>query len=393
MPQAPSSPPPPISAANDVLQGQSLAQWAALVQQLGAEVAGPLGAALERIQDLSSTGQIDRQGLRALREAVAQARAAGMVGQQLARLASGRLNASRERLHLTQMLRSVLAQRSRETQARGIQVRQMLKPIEVMGDGPLLFSLLNALMDWALASTHSAIDLQLGLTSWPAKARLSCRFASRPPEFSAEVHSLVPRPQYSLIWRLVEQTAIAMGVLPLREDESGVTVLTLEFPHTLGEDEPLGSDLDRAPEPPFGPAESIPASGFAHSANSKPLAGSHLLIVTARSDLRRQIHDAVRHMGLIIDAVNTVGEAAQFCLEGLPHGLIVEAGQRGPQLDALRRDIWDEVADFSFIEVLDQEQQTQLSTATADGVARVARVNLSDALPSMLLFEFSKAHG
>ena len=154
-------------------------QWADIVQQLGAEIAGPLSAALEQIQNLATTGQIDRRGLRLLRRSVDDARSAGMIGQQLARLASGRLRLNRERQHLTQMLRSVLAQRSRETQARGVQVRQSLKPVEIWADGALLFGLLNALMDWALANTHSSVDLRLDLTPWPVKARLSCRFAHR----------------------------------------------------------------------------------------------------------------------------------------------------------------------------------------------------------------------
>jgi hypothetical protein len=169
----------PASAANDVTPEPTPVQWADIVQQLGAEIAGPLSAALEQIQNLATTGQIDRRGLRLLRRSVDDARTAGMLGQQLARLASGRLRLNRERQHLTQMLRSVLAQRSRETQARGVQVRQSLKPVEIWADGALLFALLNALMDWALANTHSSVDLRLDLTPWPVKARLSCRFAHR----------------------------------------------------------------------------------------------------------------------------------------------------------------------------------------------------------------------
>lgn len=388
MPHHPPPPPTaPPAAANDVQQGPSHVQWADIVQQLGAEIAGPLSSALERIHNLISTGQIDRQSLRALRESVAQARESGMIGQQLARLASGRLRLTRERLHLTQVLRSVLAHRSRETQARGIQVRQALKPIEIMADGALLFSLLNALMDWALASTHSSIDLRLELSSWPAKARLSCRFANRSLELINDTRGQAEAPSRldSLAWRLVEQTALTMGLLPLREDEAGITLLTLEFPHTVG-DEPginAAEPASVAPEPT--------TRDFHPSANSKPLAGSHLLIITPRPELRALLQDAVRHMGLIIDMVGTIEEAAQFCLEGLPHGIVYEAAARGEALDELRGDVLREVPSFSFIEVLDEDHITQLSTATADGIARVARKHLVDALPSMLLFEFSKA--
>lgn len=380
-----STPPPP---ANPDAPAPSAAQWADIVQQLGAEIAGPLSTALERIHGLISTGQIDRQSLRALREAVTDAREAGMIGQQLARLASGRLRLSRERLHLTQLLRGVLAHRSRETQARGIQVRQMLKPVEVVADGALLFSLLNALMDWALASTHSSVDLRLDLTPWPPRAQLVCRFAHRGLELGEDSRSgAEPQPApNTLAWRLVEQTALTMGLVPLREDEAGITVLTLEFPNTVSEAQPFE-------EPVFETSSSASSLDNTPSSygNSKPLAGSHLLIVSARTELRAQIQSAVAHMGLIVDVVGTVEEAAQFCQEGLPHGILLESAQRGrPEFEELREDIAQEVPQFCFIEVLDGEHQTQLSTATPDGLACISRTHLSEALPPMLMFELSK---
>jgi len=392
----PSQPPPP-HAANDAGSEPDTAQWANIVQQLGAEIAGPLSTALERIQQLIATGQIDRQGLRALRENVVAAREAGMAGQQLARLASGRLRLARERLHLTQLLRGVLAHRSRETQARGIQVRQTLRPVEVIADGSLLFSLLNALMDWALASTHSSIDLRLELTPWPSKARLSCRFAHRSLDLIGgspkALRGAEPQqPPNTLAWRLVEQTALTMGLLPLREDEAGITVLTLEFPHTVGEE--LGGE-------PGGPAEATAShpqefseSSYADSGhgglNSKPLAGSHVLIVSSRSDLRTAVQNAVSHMGLIVDVVASMKEARQFCDEGLPHGILFESAQRGEDFAALQVEVLAEVPQFCFVELLDAEAQTQLSTATADGLARISRNHLGDALPSVLTFELSK---
>ena len=80
----------------------------------------PLTAALERIHVLTATGKIDRAGLRALRDEVEQARQVGMIGQQLDRFASGRVRQSHEVLQLEEVLKSVLALRGRETQARGI---------------------------------------------------------------------------------------------------------------------------------------------------------------------------------------------------------------------------------------------------------------------------------
>ena len=387
------SSPPPVTAANDASPVPSTAQWADIVQQLGAEIAGPLSAALERVNGLISTGQIDRQGLRTLRESVAQAREAGITGQQLARLASGRLRLARERLHLTQLLRGVLAHRSRETQARGIQVRQQLRPVEVIADGSLLFGLLNAMMDWALTSTHSSIDLRLDITPWPAKARLTCRFAHRALELLGPGREASNAPAInSLAWRLVEQTAVTMGVMPVREDEAGITVLTLEFAQTVDEDTGGDADLDTpprpAPKPSFDPRGVDP--GPSTGGNSKPLAGSHVLIVSPRRELRSQIQAAIGHMGLIIDVVDNMEAAAQFCIEGLPHGILFETTERNEIFERLHAEVIVEVPQFCFVEVFGDAHLTQLSTATADGLARISSQHLADALPSLLTFELSK---
>ncbi|MBT9504169.1 MAG: hypothetical protein IV092_23190 [Burkholderiaceae bacterium] len=361
--------------------GAERADWADIVQQLGAEIAGPLSSALERIQNLIVTGQIDRQSLRALRESVASAREAGMVGQQLARLASGRLQLSRERLHLTQMLRSVLTHRAREAQARGIQIRQVLKPAEVMVDGSLLFALLNALMDWALASTHSPIEMRVEFTPWPVRARLSCRFAHRAMDVMDERQlDAASAGLNSLTWRLVEQTALTMGLVPQREDDSGITTFSLEFPSTItSELENLDDKIE------------VDQDDFEPSANSKPLAGSHLLIVASKRELRMQVQDAVRHMGLIIDQVGSMDEAISFCQDGLPHGIVFESALRGASFQALFDELRNEIADFSFIEIHKDGRGTQLSTASVDGLAHVDIRALDDSLPSILLFELSKS--
>ena len=82
-----------------------------------------------------------------------------MIGQQLTRFASGRVKQSHEVLQLEEVLKSVLALRTRETQARGIALKHELKSARVIVDGSLLFSLLNATLDWALANAHAHIAL------------------------------------------------------------------------------------------------------------------------------------------------------------------------------------------------------------------------------------------
>lgn len=367
----------PVLPSND--SGDERERWHDLVAQMGAEIAMPLTAALERINTLTSTGKIDRAGLRALRDDVEAARQAGMIGQQLTRFASGRLRQSHERLQLATVLNGVITHRSRETTARGIVLKPSLSPAEVIIDASLLFSLLNATVDWALANAQSQIDFAIDVKHWPAHAVLSCRFAHRPlDELVDGAAATAPRGLDSLTWRLLEQTAWAMGLIVERRDDAHLTTLTLEFPRTAGStlEGAAALDLD---------------DGFALSTNSQPLAGSHVLVIASRREMRAQIRDALRDMSLIVDFVNSVDEARAFCREGLPHAVIIESIQTGERFAHFREEIAKEVPDFVFIEIVEEGSAFERSGfGGGTSMARVGRGVLASSLPSALMFELSK---
>lgn len=354
-------------------------RWHALVAQIGAEIAAPLTAAMERINALTSTGKIDRAGLRALRDEVEAARQAGMIGQQLTRFASGRVRQSHERLQLADMLNGVIAHRSRETTARGIVVMPSLSPAEVIVDASLLFGLMNATVDWALVNAQSTVDFSIDIKKWPAHARLSCRFAHRRvDELVDGAAAVAPRGLDSLTWRLMEQTAWTMGLVVDRKDEAHLTTLTFEFPRTAGNEVQGVSALELN-------------EGFAPSSNSQPLAGSHVLVIASRREMRVQIRDALRNMSLIVDYVNSVDEAAAFCREGLPHAVIIESIQAGERFANFREEIAKEVSDFVFIEIIEEGATFEMSGFNGSSMARVGREVLANSLPSALIFELSKS--
>ncbi|MEP7302921.1 MAG: hypothetical protein ABI699_15520 [Caldimonas sp.] len=355
-------------------------RWHELVSQVGAEIAEPLTAALERIHLLTATGKIDRAGLRALRDEVEQARQVGMIGQQLTRFASGRVRQSHEVLQLEEVLKSVLALRTRETQARGIAVKPQFKSARVIVDGSLLFSLLNATLDWALANAHAHIEFTIDFKTWPAHARLSCKFAHRPsgtPD-DISVTSASPPRLDSLSWRLIEQTAWTMGLVVDRKEASGVSTLVLEFPKTAGEE-----------------MEGLSASEIddvsTQSGNSKALAGSHVLVVASRREVRVLIRDALRNMSMLVDFVSSVDEAASFCKEGLPHAIIIESIQRGGRFASFRDEILAEVPDFVFIEILEQGSTFEMSGTNGATMARIGHDVVASSLPAALMFELSRS--
>ena len=273
----------------------------------------------------------------------------------------------------------MLTHRARETQARGVQLRQVLKPVEVIVDASLLSSLLNTLLDWTLANAQSNIEFRIDMKPWPAHARLTARFAHRPADRlddGADASAIVPGLD-SLAWRLLQQTAWTMGLLIERHDDSLETALTLEFPRTVNDElEGVSSmEIDQ---------------GFAPSTNSKPLAGNHVLVLSARRDLRAQVREAIRSMGLIIDFVGSVEEAAEFCREGLPHAIVFEAALRGERFERLRDEIAADAPDFVFIEIVEEGNLFEISSFSGSGLARVGRDAIGASLPSALMFELSK---
>lgn len=370
-----STPPPeePATSADH-------ARWHSLIAEMGAEIAQPLTAAIERINTLASTGRITRDSLRALRDEVEQARQTAMRGQQLARFASGRLRHSHERLPLADVMAGVIAHRARETQARGIHLRPSLNPADVLVDASLLFSLLNTTLDWALANAESQIDFAVALTPAPVHALLSCRFAHRPLDMVVDGPAAsVPAGLDSLAWRLIEQTAWTMGLVVDRREDGATTTLTLDFPRTANTLSEAVSALELN-------------DGFALSSNSQPLAGNHVLVIASRREMRVAIRDALRGMSLIIDFVNSVDEATAFCAEGLPHAVIIEAIQVGERFGKFRAEILDEVPGFAFIEIIEEGSAFEMSGfgGNVDAMARVGRDVLASSLPSALMFELAK---
>lgn len=365
--------PPSQGAAADNADGD---RWRDLVNTVGSEIAQPLTSALERIHALTASGRIDKAGLRALCEEVEAARRAGMMAQQLTRFASARMRQSHERLTLAETLKAVLRHRARETEACGITIKPSMKPADVIVDASLLFSLLNAVLDWALQHARSEIAFAVDLKAWPAHARLNCRFAHRLADEPASARG--PEQLDSLLWRLVEQTAWTMGLPITRTVDEGGVQLVIEFPRTAHDSMEGVSTIELD-------------QGFGLSSNSTSLAGSHVLVIASRREMRVRVRDAIRRMGLVIDLVASVDEATAFCREGLPHAIVVEGILNGEKLRQLRAQIGAEVPEFPFIEIIEEGASFAMSGFGGAPMGRVGREAIESALPSVLMFELSRA--
>lgn len=367
----------PASADADLATDEELARWHELLGQVGRELAEPLTAALERVTTLTTTGRIDRAGLRALRDEIDRARQTGIWCQQIARLASGRIRQSHERVHLTNTVQSVLAYRAREMHAKGLQLSQSLLPIEINLDASMLFGLLNALIDWWLDCAHGTVEVRMDTRNWPVRAQLHCTFAHHPPDQPSPAADSANTRVDTMHWHLLEQTARSLGLVFDRQIDATHVRLRLEFPDTV-------HTLAHAPEARHDDY------GFVDSVNSKPLAGSHVLVIAGRRDLRLQIREALKSMGLVLDFVGSVREAVEFCQEGLPHAIVFEGALRSRQFDQLASGIRQEVPEFVFVELVDQGRTFDISSISATGMARVGCDGIANALPSALVYELSR---
>jgi hypothetical protein len=346
----------------------------ALVGQLGAEVAGVLSGALERVVALAASGRIDRAGLAALREEIEAARRAGIAAQQLARLAAGGVTLTRERVDLSALLHEALRQRAREIESRGLELRQVVAPARVLGDATLLFSLLQTLLDWSFEHTVSRIDLTLALREWPRQARLACNFAHRPPDEVGVAALPERRPQAaldSMSWRLLEQTAAVLGLPLERHDTDGRSELRVDFPDTLAPRLDLLKDA--------GAAARVP-----------DLAGHHVVVLATRRETRNLVRQALRPLDLGLDFVASVEELGELCAEALPQAVLHEAALAGDRFERLRATLLARQPAPGFVRIAEDGRGFAVVQVGGRPCASVARDDLLQALPEALRFELAR---
>lgn len=358
-----------------------------VVTQVGVEVASALTAAIERVNRLQATGAIDRQGLNALIDDVRQARRASFVAQQLARLARGGIQQQHEAVGLSHVMTDVLEQCESDLSAQGLSVRKNIKPVEVVVDPSLLSAFLQAVVEWAGRHTRSAIDLRIDTKGWPAVARFSCRFGHVPADQAdqaiATTTAAAPTDMVHvddldcLWWRLVQHLAATMQLPLTRSDTAATTQLVVEFPHTANETLEGASAFEID-------------TGFSLSGDSRGLAGSHVLVIAARRDVRNQVRQAVAHLGLMLDFVTSIESALEFCQEGLPHAIIYEAALGDLSFERLRHDLARSGRSTAWIEITEHGEAFEVSSFGGVSMARVGRDAIATSLPSALMFELAK---
>ena len=351
-----------------------------VASQIGAEVACVLTPALERVRTMQATGRIDRAGLLALIDQMERARRASILGQQIARLAHGGIQQQAETVNLSSAVRDVIAQRQDEINTRGLAVKHALKAVEVVADVSLLSALLNALLDWSLRHACTPVDLSLDVKPWPAHARLVCRYGHTAADLvmppAAEDRPMAAKLD-DLSWHVVAQLARTMALQVARTDTGSETVLTMEFPHTVN------GSLEGAASIEWGGPGSP-------GVDSRPLAGTQVLVIALRREVMNQIRQALLPMGVGVQCVGSVDGARQICQQCLPQAIVYESMVYDAAFDTLRNDIRLQCPELAWVEIVEQGDAFEISSFGGMSMARVGSDAIAQSLPSALMFELAR---
>jgi len=352
-----------------------------VVARIGAEVSAPLTAALDRVVSLASTGRIDRHGLQALRSEIDGARRVGLRGQQIARLASGEVRQSVERLDLPQSLRAVLDGQAVHGNGQAIAAPAAPTRAEVLCDASLLHALLDAAAAWSGALARAHVEWRIDVKPWPVRARVICRFSHLPADRAAAAAGRAdpPRPATeldTLDWLLLRYTAHMAGVLVQRQDNPSHVQLTLEFLNTVN-----------------GTLEGAAAVDLVASADggAQSVAGCQVLVLAAQRSTRQRVREAVQGQDMLIDHVSTVADAVQYCLDGAPQVLLFESGFQSDALGTLLSQLDQTVPGVVLIEVLPIGQDCEMSTAGTNPVTRLGVDALRNMLVPVMVLELGRA--
>ena len=345
--------------------------WPEMVSNLASQVTEGVSLLQHHLDQLLVKGRLSKLEHRLLSVPAERIKLAGVSAQQVQRFYGGRIRQSHEKVNLADLIEGVLQERKTELGQLGIALRRKLKPLEVLIDPTVAHTFVNAVLDWALPFGNR-IDVRLDLNSWPQNARLQVRVANDglPPSSSAHMDNLS--------WMLICQIAnSAGGIEPTRDlNEDGVS-FTAMFTRTVQAVDGI-SAVDMSDD---------------HTRTSmfKSLSGTYVLTVSPSLQIRADVRDALREIGIASDSVVDLQQAREAMRARMPNLIVVDSELKGEDFDAFRREILREVFEFPFVEISPDDSSFDMSGFGEFSMAKVGRGNIREALGTAVMFELAKA--
>lgn len=345
------------------------AHWQELVSALADQFTESVSALQTQIDQLLAKGRISKMEHRALNIPAERVKLAGVSAQQIHRFYSGRIRQSHEKVNLAELVEGVLQERKQELGILGIALRRKLKPVEVLIDPTVAHTFANAVLDWGIPFGNR-IDVRLDLNNWPQHARLQMRVANdgAPPSSSTSSDSLS--------WMLIQQIAVAAGGIEVDRDITADGVnFTAMFSRTVVQAVDGISTVDLSDE---------------HSSMFKSLSGTYVLTISPSLQIRADVRDALREIGISSDSVVDFQQARDAIKARMPNLIVVDSELKGDEFDGFRDDLLREVFEFPFVEISPDDSSFDMSGFGEFSMAKVGRGNIREALGTAVMFELAK---
>jgi hypothetical protein len=241
--------------------------------------------------------------------------------------------------------------------------------VEVLIDPTVAHTFVNAVLDWGIPFGNR-VDVRMDLNAWPQHARLQMRVANDgvPPSSSTSSDSLS--------WMLIRQIAAAAGGIDVERDVTGEGVsFTAMFNRTVVQAVDGISAVDLSDE---------------HSSMFKSLSGTYVLTISPSLQIRADVRDALREIGISSDSVVDFTQAREAIKGRMPNLIVVDSEIKDDDFDRFRDDLLREVFEFPFVEISPDDSSFDMSGFGEFSMAKVGRGNIREALGTAVMFELAK---
>lgn len=294
--------------------------WPELVSAVTEQSIESVSLLLRGLDLMVSRGRLTPAEYKVLAMPAERLKHTGMNTQQIIRFQSGRVRQSHEKIDLAYLTESVLQERRDELAMMGITVRRKFKPVEVLIDPTLGYSLTQAMLEWS-TPFGNRIDLRLETTVEPVRARLWMKtYTEHAPAQSAVFED-------NIHWLLLRQIAATDGGIEVERQAcpDGVE-LTAVFRRTLQSNVQAPSD-----EPAQVP--DVPSSMF------KTVSGAYVLVCSAQADTRLEAVEIVRKLGVTVDGVASAAQALDAMRHRDAHLIILDEEHPPADVGTLREEL------------------------------------------------------
>jgi hypothetical protein len=342
--------------------------WPDLVASLADQITVGVSSLQNGIDLLLAKERITVLEHRALSIPTERLKMAGISTQQINRFYGGRIRQSHEKVDMAQLVEGILQERKNELGVLGIELRRKLKPVEVLIDPTVAYAFANAVLDWGLPFGNR-IDVRMDMNAWPKHARLQVRVSNDgvPPSSSAMLDSLS--------WVLIRQIAQTAGGIEIdRENTDEGVSFTAMFTRTVQAVDGI-SAVELSDD---------------HSSMFKSLSGIYVLTVSPTLQIRADVRDALREIGVLSDSVVDFEQARQAVRSRMPNLIIVDSEIKGDAFESFRRELLREVFEFPFLEISPDDSSFDMSGFGELSMAKVGRGNIREALGTAVMFELAK---